>query len=80
MFSSCDGQLQADCSCDGPLQADCLEEGLRNHKSVKLARRVYNYYRERKTHQDYADKLKNRLTDANKCASEEAAHKGEKVA
>ena len=33
---------------------------------------------ERKSHQDYADKLKNRLSDAYKCASEEAAHKGEK--
>ena len=33
---------------------------------------------ERKSHQDYADKLKNRLSDAYKCASEEAANKGEK--
>ena len=33
---------------------------------------------ERMSHQDYADKLKNRLSDAYKCASEEAAHKGEK--
>ena len=33
---------------------------------------------ERKSNQDYADKLKNRLSDAYKCASEEAAHKGEK--
>ena len=33
---------------------------------------------ERKSHQDYADKLKNCLSDAYKCASEEAAHKGEK--
>ena len=33
---------------------------------------------ERKSHQDYADKLKNRLSDAYKCASEEVAHKGEK--
>ena len=33
---------------------------------------------ERKSHQDYADKLKNRLSDAYKCVSEEAAHKGEK--
>ena len=33
---------------------------------------------ERKSHQDYADKLKNRLSDAYKRASEEAAHKGEK--
>ena len=33
---------------------------------------------ERKSHQDYADILKNRLSDAYKCASEDAAHKGEK--
>ena len=33
---------------------------------------------ERKSHKDYADKLKNRLSDAYKYASEEAAHKGEK--
>ena len=31
----------------------------------------------RKSHQDYADKLKNRLSDAYQCASEEVAHKGE---
>ena len=33
---------------------------------------------ERKSLQDYADKLKNRLSDAYKCASEEVAQKGEK--
>ena len=33
---------------------------------------------ERKFHQDYADKLKNRLSDAYKCACEDAAQKGEK--
>ena len=33
---------------------------------------------ERKSHQDYADKLKNRLSDSYKCASEDAAHEGEK--
>ena len=29
---------------------------------------------ERESHQDYADKLRNRLSDAYKCASEDAAH------